>query len=94
MKADVDAYYHVPVDDDHRHSYRFVSSHGFYLIFRTDYLRNERGSWDNDTRYGTGTTKLFEGRDYDEARRRYDEIIASEPRAIHASKIPPSGEPY
>lgn len=94
MRANVDGYYNVVVDANHRHVYRFVSSHGFYLIFQTNYLRNDRGFWKNDTRYGSGTTKLFEGRDYDEARRRYDALIEGKPRAVHSSEIPPSGEPY
>jgi hypothetical protein len=79
-----DGYYNVLIDEDHRFTYNFDFDGVFYSAHRTAYVRNERGYWDYDQAAG-GSRKLYETRDAAEARRRWEELIRSEPRAVHSS---------
>jgi len=81
-----DGYYNVMVDADHRHTYNFGFDGVFYSAHRTAYVRNERGSWDYDAAAG-GSRKLWDTRDAAEAKRRWEELISAEPRAVHSSTL-------
>lgn len=85
-----DGYYNVQVDETHRFTYSFSFTGVFYTVVRDAYVRNARGFWDYDQAAG-GSRKLFETRDHAEAKRRWEELISSEPRAVHSSKMK-SGE--
>jgi hypothetical protein len=82
-----DGYYNVMVDANHRISYNFDFNGAWYMGIRTNYVRNDRGSWDIDAANG-GSRKLFESRDYAEAKRKWEALISGEPRAVHSSQTP------
>jgi len=81
-----DGYYNVPVDAAHRYTLNFSFDGVFYSAHRTAYVLNDRGSWDYDQAAG-GSRKLYDTRDYAEAKRRWEELISAEPRAVHSSNL-------
>jgi hypothetical protein len=81
-----DGYYRVEVDATHRFTYNFDFDGVFYSAHRTAYVTNERGSSEIDQAAG-GSRKLWDTRDGAEAKRRWEELIGSEPRAVHSSEI-------
>lgn len=81
-----DGYYNVSVDANRRMSYRFDYDGTFYTAVRTSYVHNARGSWDIDAAAG-GSRRLWETRDRAEAQRKWESLIASEPRAVHSSTL-------
>ncbi len=85
-----DGYYNITLDENHRFTLSYNFDGHFYSAHRTHYVRNERGFWDHDQSAG-GSRKLWDTRDYAEAKRRWEELIGSEPRAVHSSQFPPSG---
>jgi hypothetical protein len=85
-----DGYYNVPVDAEHRFTYNFAFDGVFFTAVRTTYVRNASGSWEYDQAAG-GSRKLFETRDHAEAKRKWEELISSEPRAVHSSTLRSGG---
>jgi hypothetical protein len=81
-----DGYYRVTIDDRRRFTYNFDFDGVFYTAHRTAYITNERGSSDIDQAAG-GSRKLWDTRDYAEATRRWEELISSQPNAVHSSAI-------
>jgi hypothetical protein len=81
-----DGYYNITLDENHRFTLSYTFDGVFFSAHRTNYVRNERGFWDYDQSAG-GSRKLFESRDGAEARRRWEELISSEPRAVHSSEF-------
>lgn len=75
-------FYSVTDSATSRHSFTFDQSYGFYYAVQTSYaLRN--GRWEI-----VRSQKLFELRDFNEAVRRYEAVIAREPNARHSSTLP------
>ena len=87
-----DGYYRVEVDATRRFTYSFDFDGVFYAAHRTAYITNERGSSEIDQAAG-GSRKLWDTRDGAEAKRRWEELISSESRAVPSSEIvfPPTG---
>ena len=85
-----DGYYNITLDENHRFTLSYTFDGVFFSAHRTSYVRNERGFWDYDSAAG-GSRKLWDTRDYAEAKRRWEELIGSEPRAVHSSQLPSSG---
>lgn len=81
-----DGYYRITLDDRHSLTYNFDFDGVFYAAHRTSYVVNERGSNEIDQSAG-GSRKLWDTRDGAEAKRRWAELIGSEPRAVHSSEI-------
>ncbi len=81
-----DGYYRITLDDRHSLTYSFDFDGVFYAAHRTAYAVNERGSNEIDQSAG-GSRKLWDTRDGAEAKRRWAELIGSEPRAVHSSEI-------
>jgi hypothetical protein len=85
-----DGYYNVHIDGSRRISYALDFNGVFYMAIRTSYARNARGSWEIDAATG-GSRKLWETRDHAEAKRKWESLIASEPRAVHSSRLGSGG---
>lgn len=81
-----DGYYNVSVDANHRFSYTLDFNGSWYMAIRTSYARNARGSWEIDAASG-GSRKIWETRDRAEAKRKWELLISSEPRAVHSSQL-------
>ena len=88
-----DGYYNILVDENHRFTYNFSFDGVFYSAYQTSYIRNERGTWDYDQAAG-GSRKLYDTRDHVEAKRKWEELIGSEPRAVHSSTLRSGGGPF
>lgn len=85
-----DGYYNITLDDDHRYTLSLSFDGHFYIAVRTAYVRNHRGFWDHDQAAG-GSRKLWDTRDYAEAKRRWEALITEEPRAVHSSSLRSDG---
>jgi len=81
MSISTSGFYTVHDGGPRKYSYVFNSDHGFYSGVRTDYVQRD-GSWKIER-----SRKIFETRDFKEAVRRYEALIASEPSARHSSSL-------
>ena len=81
MSVITSGFYFVHDGGPTKRSYVFDSEQGFYYGARTDYALRD-GRWEI-----TDSRRLFETRDFKEAVRRYEALIATEPTARHSSTI-------
>lgn len=81
MSVSTFGFYFVHDGGPVKHSYIFDSELGSYYAVRTDYALRD-GHWEIER-----STTLFSVRDFREAVRRYEALIAAEPTARHSSTI-------
>ena len=81
MSVITSGFYYVHDGGPTKRSYVFDNDLGFYYAARTEYAQRD-GRWEI-----TDSRKLFETRDFKEAVRRYEALIATEPTAKHSSTI-------
>jgi hypothetical protein len=74
-------FYTVTDSATSRHSFTFDQSHGFYYAVQTSH-ELKGGRWEI-----VRSVKVFETRDFKEAVRRYEALIAREPNARHSSTL-------
>jgi hypothetical protein len=81
MSVITSGFYTVHDGGPTKRSYVFDSAAGFYYVVLTTYVQRDESWKIEDSR------KLFETRDFKDAVRRYEALIAIEPTARHSSTL-------
>jgi hypothetical protein len=85
MAVSTSGFYTIQESPTRKHSYTFDSAQGFYYAVLTSYELKD-GRWQI-----ARSSKAFETRDFKEAVRRYEALIAREPNARHSSTLRSNG---